>query len=170
MKLTRRSFVFCCLALSSCRGQRIPEVLAQAESDPSDAFLSLKAFVDTLIPEDETPSASQLGVARELFELFETSQLPLDLLIIMSRWMDSEALKLSADSFAVLDEQGRNRIVLQLEKSSGNTIGRLFFEQIRYHTFGLYYAHPESWTNLGIIAPPQPLGYYNYADSPVMKR
>lgn len=133
---------------------------------PRNRLEPLPAFVDTLIPADSTPSATQLGLDRALARHAETIENYTRLLELGCDWLDTTATTLHGTSFDRLKPPQREAIVTLAESSPENSIPRIFFERIRFDLMGLYYASPASWAGLGISAPPQPAGHPDFAQAP----
>lgn len=127
---------------------------------------ALPAFVDTLIPADSTPSASQLGLDAALARHAESVENYTRLLELGCEWLDATAKRLHGVSFAHLKSSLREAVVTLAETSPENSIPRIFFDRVRYDLMGLYYAAPASWDGLGLEAPPQPAGYPDFAKAP----
>ncbi len=122
-------------------------------------------FIDTLIPEDETPSASQLHMHTKLIGHAKTIKNYPALIRLGCDWLNLHANTTYALTFETLNEQQRIATVLLAEQSALGSIPRLFFDRIRTDLFQFYYADPQSWKGLGINSPPQPAGYPDYADN-----
>jgi hypothetical protein len=135
----------------------------QAPKDPLAAF---PAWLDTLIPADEAPSATALGLdAATLAEGPNKSQF-LRIATLGCGWLDGEARKLGAAGFVALDQPTRDRIAEAAQNSPPRSMPWAFFNTTRAVAFAHYYARPESWAGLGISRPPQPEGYPDHADPP----
>ena len=126
----------------------------------------LPAFVETLIPADSTPSATQLGLDQPLIRHAQTIENYTRLLELGCEWLESTSTTLHRSSFDRLKPPQREAIVTLAETSPENSIPRIFFERVRYDLMGLYYASPASWDGLGISSPPQPQGYLNFTQPP----
>jgi hypothetical protein len=133
---------------------------------PRDRFTSLPSFVDTLIPADSTPSASQLGLDQALLRHAEGIENYSRLLELGCEWLDKTSTSLHGAAFDGLKDPQREAIVTLAETSAENTIARIFFERVRFDLFGLYYASPASWDGLGISSAPQPKGYLDFTRPP----
>lgn len=125
-------------------------------------LLSLPHFLDTLIPEDITPSASQLGLHQTLIEHARNIENYTELLELGCDWLDRQAQSMFNHAFRDTTEQEAIAIVAVAEKSSNTTLQNLFFTRIKSDAFIFYYSHPTSWKTLGFNAPPQPLGYPDF--------
>ena len=130
------------------------------------ALNALPAFLDTLIPEDISPSASQLNVDRDLIGL--SGQNPdLDRLLVLGcAWLNEQAKKRGQQVFENLDETLRIAIVQLAEQSAERSLPRVFFNAVQHYAFGIYYAHPEAWASMGYNGPPQPVGFPDFAEPP----
>jgi hypothetical protein len=144
-RLSRRELLRALLGLATY----LPtSFLLAAAGEPTTRKFSLSAlgpFLDTLLPEDESPSATQLGV---------------------HRWLDQQAMALGAGDFASLQPEQREAIAGRAEQSAPRTLPSAFFRGVRAVAFESYYAHPESWPSLGFAGPPQPRGFMDYAGPP----
>lgn len=127
---------------------------------------SLPAFVDTLIPADSTPSATQLGLDRTLIRHAEGIENYTRLLELGCEWLDQAATVRHRAPFHALRHDLREAIVTLAEGNPANSIPRMFFERVKFDLLGLYYASPASWNGLGIASPPQPRGYPDFTRPP----
>ncbi|MDP8567678.1 gluconate 2-dehydrogenase subunit 3 family protein [Methylophilus aquaticus] len=127
---------------------------------------TLVSFIDTLIPPDETPSSSQLGLDKVLLNHAQTIQNYTALLILGCQWLDTQAIAMANMAFHQLQEEQRVRIVSLSETSQSGTIARQFFDHVKADLFSFYYAHPAIWPSLGLHGAPQPHGYLSYASQP----
>lgn len=139
---------------------------AKTSSEKVSQSVTLSAFLDTLIPADSTPSASQLSMDKELISYAQNIHNYPKLITLGCQWLDSQS-KLSFDKpFVSLKNIQQEMIVQLAEKSSAQSIPQIFFTRIKNDLFRLYYSDPASWVNLGINSPPQPKGYPNYTQLP----
>jgi len=127
---------------------------------------TLEAFLDTLIPSDETPGAIELGVAERIRLLADQDYRYKRLLKSGCVWLDNKASERAADTFSSLDPAKREDIVREASGSGRESLPRTFFERVRSDSFTHYYAQPETWKSLGYKGPPQPDGFPDYADFP----
>lgn len=163
--MKRREFIKLGLqsaVLLSC-AVKAPPVWAAASGQPLKSFA---AFADTLIPEDESPSASALGLDRELIRHAEGVENYTRLLLLGCWWLDEQAATFMQSDFDALTSERREVVVTTAEVSPPGSIPRMFFERVRQDLFGFYYAHPASWKSLGLEAPPQPAGNPDYMKHP----
>ncbi len=131
-----------------------------------DNATTLAAFVDTLMPADETPAASELGIDRMLQARAEADDHYRRLLREGCGLLDRVAQRAYGRDFSELDEEQRVRIVEFFERQGPRTLARAFFRGVRDDLFELYYSQPQSWTGLGMDRPPQPAGYMDYQRPP----
>jgi len=135
----------------------------QVTSQVTDATLG--AWLDTLIPADETPSATQLGVDRMMLAVERRDP---DYRIVLDfgrKWLDKQARAQGAADFAALDATDRGAIAARAA-AAGDSPEYYFFLSTRDEAFAFYYQQPESWPGLGYGGPPQPLGYMDYMRKP----
>lgn len=126
---------------------------------------TLVAWLDTLIPADETPSATQLGVDRIMLAAERKDP---DYRIVLDfgrNWLDEQARLQGAADFAALGTTGREAIAARAA-AAGEAPEYYFFLSTRDEAFAFYYRQPESWPGLGYRGPPQPLGHMDYARKP----
>ena len=132
-------------------------------------LIALPFFLDTLIPADITPSASQLGLQATLIKHAQSIKNYTKLLELGCQWLDLQANSMSRKNFSNLHQEGLEKIVSIAEESRDSSIPKLFFDRVKSDLFSFYYSHPESWTTLGFYSPPQPLGYPNFTLPPEVK-
>jgi hypothetical protein len=165
-RLSRRDLLRALLGLATY----LPtSFLLAAAGEPTTRTFSLSAlgpFLDTLLPEDESPSATQLGVDRAIVERMQNNQRMAQVVAMGCAWLDQQATAMEAADFAALNPEQRESIVQRAEQAAQRTLPRAFFTGIRTLAFDHYYAHPESWPPLGYRGPPQPRGFMDYAGPP----
>ncbi len=167
MRPNRRRFLGLTLAagiIAHVRGLLASMVKPSAPGVP--AFAALAPYLDTLIPADESPAASALGVDRRLIDKAAGDAGYRRLLAQGCRWLDRAARKLGAADFAALPEGGREAVVALFAAARRGSRPRIFFETTRSDAFFHYYARPESWAGLGYDGPPQPVGFPDHAAPP----
>jgi hypothetical protein len=134
---------------------------------PTPAMLhTLQAYCDTLIPADETPSATQVGVHTQVVAQAAKNELYQGLLLRGCAWLDEQARQHGVAHFASLDAAPRDQIVHLAAQAPRRSLPRVFFERTRQDAFFYYYAHPQSWRGLGYQRTPQPLGFMDYVAAP----
>lgn len=129
-------------------------------------FQTLAAYLDTLIPADETPSATQVGVTERLIAETETDSGYQRLITKGCEWLDAQARRQGTAHFAALNESQRERVISLAATGEGGLLAVMFFDRTRASAFSHYYAHPQSWRALDYAGPPQPRGFMNYTQAP----
>lgn len=162
MTFTRRAFIRLLSAVP------LLQYAARLPAAPSlrDFAATLSAFLDTLMPADDTPSASALGVDAKLLAMADGDDRYGRLLLNGCLWLENMALKRHDTEFHKLDEPARVAIVELLETPQVPRFARVFFSRVQDDLYEFYYSRPESWAGLGMERPPQPAGYMNYAKPP----
>jgi hypothetical protein len=127
---------------------------------------ALPAYLDTIIPRDNSGSASDFGVDRQLIDQASRSRQHMRLLRAGSKWLDSEARKIGAGGFSDLDPSSREVIVERAATARIRSLPRVFFDRTRRDAFRAYYADPLSWERAGYEGPPQPKGFPDHAEAP----
>lgn len=131
---------------------------------------TLRRYLDTLIPADETPSASALGVDREVMDIARRLPEYLQLLDLGLAWLDTAARARGAASFAAATDEHRIAIVREAQEARPGTLPRRLFDRVRSDAVRLYYAHPASWSALDYGGPPQPVGFPDFERGPAVRR
>jgi hypothetical protein len=165
--MQRRTFIsrlFTSSALAVLAGY-VPGVSA-AGFVTRQALRSLPAFLDTLLPEDGAPSATQLGIDRQLTAHATSIENYLRLLQLGCQWLDQQATARSNVGFWQLDLQGRESILTLAENAADDSLQALFFDRVKSDAFTFYYSNPASWVAVGFAGPPQPTGYPDYTIPP----
>jgi hypothetical protein len=136
---------------------------ARQDTPAQPSAKALKAYLDILIPADETPSASQLGVDREVLTKGHNNADYQRLLIFATSWLDEQARQRGKRDFVSLDLSARESIVARAAEADNESLENLFFEITRTDAFLHYYARPESWHGIADYrGPPQPVGFMDY--------
>ncbi|WP_438970777.1 hypothetical protein, partial [Methylophaga sp.] len=68
--------------------------ISAANTIPADSLTALPRFLDTLLPEDVSPSATQLGIDKDLLQHAQTVDNYPQLLQIGCQWLDQHAMSL----------------------------------------------------------------------------
>jgi hypothetical protein len=129
------------------------------------ARATLRALLDTLIPDGEFPGHARTRVLpRLLAEIRKEPGGPAAL-----EWglavLDARAERLGAASFARLAPEERRRAVAWLETLPDGTRGRNFYLRLSRRAMRLHYTHEAAWAPLGHpLHAPQPLGFLDYAE------
>lgn len=127
---------------------------------------ALTLFVDTLLPGDGGPPASELGVDGALLKRARREPMVAQLLSMGFAWLDQQAATLGADDFASLDEAARITVVTRAEQEDEGSMPHRFLAMALDIAFEEYYAHRATWVSLGYSGPPQPRGFTGYAHPP----
>ncbi len=171
MALDRRSFIGWLLSLTFVG--RVRDLYAAVIGMPRvpvvDPLRAFAPYMDTLIPADDSPSATDLGVDQEILSRIRNSDYRKGTIMQGCRWLDAAARKLGATDFVALDLAGREAVVTKAAQATRGTPPHEFFRYTRYEAFQRYYANPESWIPLNYRGPPQPLGFSDYTQPPAFK-
>jgi len=163
---SRRGFLRFLLALSTLLPARLLLAAPLEQAERRISLAALVPYLDALIPEDSTPSATQLGVDQAILDLarqrFEVARL----IALGCAWLDGQARERGTAEFAALDPAGREAVVALAERSPARSLPRAFFELTQEQAFTHYYAQAASWQGLGFAGPPQPLGFLDFAAPP----
>jgi Gluconate 2-dehydrogenase subunit 3 len=131
-----------------------------------DPLRALPAFVDTLIPADESPAATALGVDRRLVARAGRSPRYRRVLNAGCAWLDRGAQARAGLDFFNLPPRLREDLTAIAASSAAKSLPRVFFDVVREDAYTLYYADARSWAVLGYGGPPQPDGFRDFADPP----
>lgn len=130
------------------------------------ALEDFRAFLDTLIPADSTPAASQLQVHQAILSrAAKVANYP-QLLTLGCQWLAAQSNYSFSRSFATLSVKQQELVVSAAERSAKNSVQRMFFERVLGDALEIYYGKPEAWRGLGLSGPPQPAGYPDFALAP----
>ena len=129
-------------------------------------YQTFAAYLDTLIPEDETPSATQVGVVEKILAKSAAERAYTQLIQKGCTWLDEQAGQYDAVHFAALSEAQREAIVRLAADGRAGRLSLGFFRRTQWDAFFYYYAHPRSWPGLGYPGPPQPQGFLDYTHAP----
>jgi len=162
MLLTRRTFIK--LVPSALLIIVWPRVFAASRDNLVTRILPV--YLDTLMPADETPSATNLQVDRKLLHRADNETRYFRLLVRGCQWLEQTAQEEYAEPFSEISEDQRILIVQRMSAMKHRTLAHEFFRQVQADLFTHYYSHAASWKNLGMDHPPQPLGYPDYHQSP----
>lgn len=123
---------------------------------------TIGAFIETLIPRDETPGALELGVAEKILDTASEDTEYRRLIRKGCGWLDRKAVGWGGSGYLSLGEHEREEVAGESAVAPAGSVPRIFFERVRSDAFFHYYAHPASWPGLGYKGPPQPDGYPDY--------
>ncbi len=164
--INRRAFLkllsFCGLAL--VRRSEAAKIGYSAGKFPDRQTLSI--YLDTLIPADITPSATELKIDELLTLKADRNRAYATLLTQGCNWLDQQARNRSQQSFKLLPENERIAIIASAESGDPRSLASQFYFASRNDAFFHYYAHPKSQTCLTNAGTPQPLGYPDHNKAP----
>ena len=126
------------------------------EGDRLEAF---SPWLDTLIPADETPSATALGVDRAILAWARDQPRAMSLLEDGCGWLDAVVRHNGASSFKLIPDVAREAIVRVAAVAEAPSLPRVFFDRTWDLAIYFYYADPAAWAALGYAGPPQPVGF-----------
>jgi len=165
MQIGRRSFVFWTLGFSLWVRDAFAGPIA-GQRQKAYPLTALAPYLDTLIPRDETGSATDFGVDRVLIDRARGDRGYMRVLRGGCKWLDLEARKTGAAGFGDLDPISQEAIVDRAARAREGSLPRFFFNVTREYGYRAYYAEPASWQGLGFHRPPQPEGYLDHAEAP----
>ncbi len=135
----------------------------------SNTMATFRHFLDTLIPEDLSPSATQINLDADLLSHAKTIQNYEKLIFLGCKWLDLQADAFYKTSFINLNSAQKDKVIEVASRSRTDSIPLQFFNRLRRDAFTFYYANPLSWIGLGFSEPPQPHGYLDYQERPKIK-
>ena len=128
-----------------------------------DELHTLAYYLDTLIPADQTPSATALAVDKKIVAAATLDHRLRRLITTGCAWLDTQAKDhYDVESFSSLSETQRESVVTLAAAEKIDTLPRVFFERLRQDAFFHYYAQPASWSGLAYAGPPQPKGHLDF--------
>lgn len=149
MKAKRRAILMGLLSvgLSSVCGSAV------ASTSP---MASLASVVDTLLPADDvSPSASALGVDRDIAAFVAESDMLTRLFVAALDWMDH----LADRPFQDLTPSQQVEVLTFMESADFNAVPGRFYHILRALAVEFYYARSEAVVGFPLNAAPQPNGY-----------
>ena len=132
----------------------------------ADEIATLERFADTLLPADELPAATSLGVPRALVETALTERRLRRLLHRGLSWLASTSRRDFGRPFTELGDAERSQVLAIAAAAEESTVERIFFDRARMELCTLYYAQPQTWVGLQASFPPQPMGFLDFASPP----
>lgn len=131
----------------------------------TDEQLTLKAFLDTLIPADDTPGAIDLDVHSRILAQAASNKNYRRLVHAGCRTLDNLALSSESRPFRELGLVQRDAVVHALVQSEDDK-RHGFFKSTQRRAFHFYYSDPRSWPGVCYAGPPQPRGFMDYKQAP----
>jgi hypothetical protein len=127
--------------------------LAVAEPQP---MASLAAVLDAILPADDlSPSASALGVDRDIADFVAESDMMTRLFLAAMGWMD----QLAALPFRDLAPSQQAEVLAYMATADFNAVPGRFYHILRALAVEFYYARAEAVAGLPLNPTPQPEGY-----------
>jgi hypothetical protein len=163
--LSRRKFLRLTLGvgLVASSGYILKDIFMPSQLDSGERG-TFKAFLDTLIPSDETPGALQLGVSEKILAKASEDAQYRRLVRKGCSWLNRRAKGRGSAGYTSLGQCGQEAVLRELADAPENSAAHIFFERLRSDAFFYYYAHPASWAGLRYKGPPQPDGYPDYTE------
>ena len=169
MTLQRRTFfaILAGSALFSWIRPSLAVLLRPAEAGLS-SLESIAPYLETLIPEDESPGAISSGVPAKLLKKASLDTDYRRFLEAGARYLNYQAGLVGKPSFTALSLRQRERVVEAAESSPAGSFAWRFFVQTRFDAMRIYYANPQTWQSLSFDRPPQPAGFPDHDQPPVV--
>jgi len=157
VQLTRRQLLQATLYSFILSDSVFASTVPDTRHGPDDLSATLKSILDRILPADQySGSASELGIDTQLIKELDRNLNLKKLFIQGSRWINKQ----SGGSFAALPEIYQDELLTWLdEKASDQKIPGLFFRRLRYQAVELYYSSSIGSRDVGMLSPPQPVGY-----------
>ena len=127
----------------------------------------MSAVLDTLIPRDITPSATDLGVDKAILQGPGAQIAYRGKTVAGLLWCDEQARAMFGRGFVELGTIDRDAVLQAALVVPANSMPQLFVLSLRDAAFLHYYAHPDAWKGLAYEGPPQPQGYPSYHKVPL---
>jgi hypothetical protein len=162
--LPRRQFLKLALgaALLAWSGYLVQRILWPSALG-KDELHTLAYYLDTLIPADQTPSATTLDVDKKIVAAATLDHRLRRLIKTGCAWLDAQAKdRYGVENFSSLSETQREHVVALAAAEKMDTLPRVFLERLRQDAFFHYYAQPASWSELPYAGPPQPKGHLDF--------
>jgi len=121
-------------------------------------------LLDILIPEDTTPSASQLGVHKDIFAHSKTINNYQLMLQKGAEWLNVNSLKLGRRTgFVSATFQTQEKLIDAALHSQAQSLPRVFIERVLQDAYMFYYQKQEAYSDIAGMRPIQPFGYPEHA-------
>lgn len=141
-------------------------VVTGAEAQTSELIEMLAAVADLVVPRDDTPSASDIGVHERLIEQARKVPNYPRLLSEGLNWMEQQARTAYGRPFLALTGDRRDRIFAEAFDAAPGTLPAVFARRVRTDVLTAYYRDARVWAGLGIDRPIQPEGYPDFEHPP----
>lgn len=144
------------IALSAGLSALGPSLQARAGVAALDGLASLGAVLDCLLPADAlSPSATALGVDREIRDFLKENELLWRLVTAGLAWLDSR----TDQPFRELPPARQALILDEAQTWDPDQIPGRCYHILRALAVEFYFAHPEAIADLSLNPAPQPAGY-----------
>ena len=124
---------------------------------------TLSAFLDVLIPKDETPAASELGIHTKIILHAYSVENYIPLLKLGMDWLDNQSQISFSKNYKELGKKEQEKLAYIASSQEAPSVVQLFFDRIKNDAFFMYYTQPDSWKGM-IGSPPQPYGYPDFQE------
>ncbi|MEZ5541445.1 MAG: gluconate 2-dehydrogenase subunit 3 family protein [Pseudomonadota bacterium] len=164
MKFSRRRFLELTAAglAAAPLGCAGPQLL---EAGPTAGVLD--SYLDTLLPADSAPGALALGVPAQVRFLIRSKRALVPVYNHGLAWLAEQARVRHGRHFPALALDARDALVQRLSLDQDAVLAR-FFHKSLHHAMMFYYSNPASWQALGLDGAPQPAGFMDYTQPPVV--
>ena len=126
----------------------------------------ISTIVDTFVPRDRTPSASDLRIHYRLLELASGISNYPELLDQGMVWINNISKRLHSGVFRDLSPKLRDEVLRLAFSQPAGTLPQVFVSRTRNDTMALYYVDQRARTGLGLDGPIQPGGYPDHDKPP----
>ncbi len=161
---SRRFTLKASVVLSLCLLGKMSPV--EAKTEEFSKRKNFIAFIDCLIPQTDTPSASELMVHFEIYRHARGIENYPALLDYGLGWLEKVALQSFQKGFWQLHMAQQVKILSHMEKAQVGSGERVFFDRVLEDCQRFYYAHAGSWKDLNFAGPPQPDGFLDFSQEP----
>lgn len=165
--IERRKFLAYSLSIAVVSFVAIDNAEAQNAPKVKPFYLEVfVAFLDTLLPPNKSPAASDLSVHHDIIKLSKNVNNYPELLLLGGNWLYNTSMFQFGKPFEKLSLNQKNIIVSVAERAKQGSIPEVYFNRIKTDAFNFYYANPASWKFLGFDGPLQPDGFINATKPP----
>ena len=147
----------------------VPVVIAhapQAEAQSRILTEMLAAVVDVIVPGDETPAASDLGIHVRLID--QARRIP-NYPALLSEglgWLEQRARTDHGLPFLQLSMDRKEALFALAFDAAPQSLPHVFARRVRDDALTAYYRDARAWGGLGFDQPIQPAGYPDHQDPP----
>ncbi|MDX1737374.1 MAG: gluconate 2-dehydrogenase subunit 3 family protein [Alphaproteobacteria bacterium] len=127
---------------------------------------TFRAFIDTLLPQTDTPSGSSLKVDEDVLRLVQQNRNYTLLVDWGVKWLNHNANLTFSRDFYRLSPSEQIILVEMAEKTPASYNANSFFNHVLFDAKRLYYKNPKAWENLNVNDSLQPKGYPDHSQAP----